>query len=137
MWKDFKSFISRGNVLDLAIGVIIGAAFTTIVKTFTDVIIMPFVGLSSGGVDFKQKVWNLGSMPVSNAAEIEAALKAKQPLILYGQFINDVITFVIVAFVMFLLARYAVKLFRILEAEAAPTPEVALLTEIRDVLKAK
>ena len=137
MWKDFKSFISRGNVLDLAIVVIIGEAFTTVVKTFTDGIIMPFVGLISGGVDFKQKVWNLGSMPVTNAAEIEAALKAKEPLIMYGQFINDVITFTIVAVVMFLLARYAVKLFRILEAEAAPTPEVALLTEIRDVLKAK
>jgi large conductance mechanosensitive channel len=137
MWKDFKSFISRGNVLDLAIGVIIGAAFTTVVKTFTDGIIMPFVGLISGGVDFKQKVWNLGSMPVSNAAEIEAALKAKQPLIMYGQFINDVITFMIVALVMFFLARYAVKLFRILDAEAVPTPEVALLTEIRDVLKSK
>jgi large conductance mechanosensitive channel len=137
MWKDFKSFISRGNVLDLAIGVIIGAAFTTVVKTFTDGIIMPFVGLISGGVDFKQKVWNLGSMPVSNAAEIEAALKAKQPLILYGQFINDLITFLIVAVVMFFLARYAVKLFRILDAQAVPTPEVALLTEIRDVLKAK
>jgi large conductance mechanosensitive channel len=137
MWKDFKSFISRGNVLDLAIGVIIGAAFTTVVKTFTDGMIMPFVGLISGGVDFKQKVWNLGSMPVTNAAEIEAALKAKQPLIMYGQFINDVITFLIVALVMFFLARYAVKLFRILDAEAVPTPEVALLTEIRDVLKAK
>ena len=137
MWKDFKAFISRGNVLDLAIGVIIGAAFTTVVKTFTDGIIMPFVGLVSGGVDFKQKVWNLGSMPVTNAAEIEAAQKAKQPLIMYGQFINDVITFLIVAFVMFLLARYAVKLFRLLEAEAAPTAEVALLTEIRDVLKSK
>ena len=137
MWKDFKSFISRGNVLDLAIGVIIGAAFTTVVKTFTDGMIMPFVGLISGGVDFKQKVWNLGSMPATTAAEIEAAQKAKEPLIMYGQFINDVITFVIVAFVMFLLARYAVKLFRILEAEAAPSPEVELLTEIRDVLKAK
>jgi len=137
MWKDFKSFISRGNVLDLAIGVIIGAAFTTVVKTFTDGIIMPFVGLASGGVDFKQKVWNLGSMPVTNAAEIEAALKAKEPLIMYGQFINDVITFLIVAFVMFLLARYAVKLFRILEAEAVPGPEVELLTEIRDILKVK
>jgi len=137
MWKDFKSFISRGNVLDLAIGVIIGAAFTTVVKTFTDGIIMPFVGLASGGVDFKQKVWNLGSMPVTNAAEIEAARKAKEPLIMYGQFINDIITFLIVAFVMFLLARYAVKLFRILEAEAVPSPEVELLTEIRDVLKAK
>jgi large conductance mechanosensitive channel len=76
-------------------------------------------------------------MPVSNAAEIEAALKAKQPLILYGQFINDLITFLIVAVVMFFLARYAVKLFRILNAQAVPTPEVALLTEIRDVLKAK
>ena len=137
MWKDFKSFITRGNVLDLAIGVIIGAAFTTVVKTFTDGMIMPFVGLISGGVDFKQKVWNLGSMPVTNAAEIEAALKAKQPLIMYGQFINDVITFLIVALVMFFLARYAVKLFRILDAEAVPTPEVAFLTEIRDVLKAK
>ena len=137
MWKDFKSFISRGNVLDLAIGVIIGAAFTTVVKTFTDGIIMPFVGLASGGVDFKQKVWNLGSMPVANAAEIEAAQKAKEPLIMYGQFINDVITFLIVAFVMFLLARYAVKLFRILEAEAVPSPEVELLTEIRDILKVK
>src|SRR6185369_17168008 len=135
MWKDFKSFISRGNVLDLAIGVIIGAAFTTVVKTFTDGMIMPFVGLISGGVDFKQKVWNLGSMPVSNAEEIELALKAKQPLILYGQFINDVITFLIVALVMFFLARYAVKLFRILDAQAAPTPEVALLTDIRDLLK--
>ena len=137
MWKDFKSFIARGNVLDLAIGVIIGAAFTTVVKSFTDGMIMPFVGLISGGVDFKQKVWNLGAMPVTNAAEIEAAVKAKEPLIMYGQFINDVITFLIVAWVMFLLARYAVKLFRILEAEAVPTPEVALLTEIRDVLKAK
>jgi large conductance mechanosensitive channel len=137
MWKDFKSFIARGNVLDLAIGVIIGAAFTTVVKTFTDGIIMPFVGLISGGVDFKQKVWNLGSMPVTSAAEIEAAQKAKEPLLMYGQFINDVITFLIVAIVMFLLARYAVKLFRILEAEAVPTPEVVLLTEIRDVLKGK
>jgi len=137
MWKDFKGFIARGNVLDLAIGVIIGAAFTTIVKTFTDGLIMPFVSLISGGIDFRQKVWNLGSMPVTNAAEIEAAQKAKEPLVLYGQFINDVITFLIVAFVMFLLARYAVKLFRVLEAEAVPDPKIELLTEIRDAIRAK
>ena len=137
MWKDFKAFIARGNVLDLAIGVIIGAAFTTVVKSFTDGIIMPFVGLITGGVDFKQKVWNLGSMPVTNAVEIEAAQKAKQPLIMYGQFINDVITFVIVAIVMFFLARYAVRLFRLLEAESVPSPEVQLLTEIRDAIRAK
>jgi len=137
MLSDFKAFIARGNVLDLAIGVIIGAAFTTIVKTFTDGIIMPFVGLVTGGVDFKQKVWNLGSMPVTSAAEIEAAQKAKEPLVMYGQFINDVITFLIVAFIMFLLARYAVKFFRALEAEKVPSPEIDLLTEIRDLLRAK
>ena len=70
MWNDFKAFIARGNVLDLAIGVIIGAAFTTIVKTFTDGLVMPFVTLLIGGVDFRQKVWNLGAMPVTNGAEI-------------------------------------------------------------------
>ena len=137
MLSDFKAFIARGNVLDLAIGVIIGAAFTTIIKTFTDGIIMPFIGVITGGVDFKQKVWNLGSMPVTSAAEIEAAQKAKEPLILYGQFINDVITFLIVAFLMFLLARYAVRFFRALEAEAVPAPEIDLLTEIRDLLKVR
>ena len=137
MWKDFKAFIARGNVLDLAIGVIIGAAFTSIVKTFTDGLIMPFVSLILGGVDFRQKVWNLGSMPVTNAAEIEAAQKAKEPLVLYGQLINDVITFLIVALVMFLLARYAVHLFRIFEAESVPDPKIELMTEIRDILKAK
>lgn len=137
MWSDFKAFIARGNVLDLAIGVIIGAAFTTIVKTFTDGIIMPFVSLITGGIDFKQKVWNLGSMPVDNAEHIKAAVEAKQPLIMYGQFINDVITFLIVAVVMFLLARSAVHFFKGLEADAVPSPEVELLAEIRDVLKAK
>src|SRR5688572_14002274 len=137
MLSDFKAFIARGNVLDLAIGVIIGAAFTTVVKTFTDGLIMPFVSLMTGGIDFRQKVWNLGSMPATNAAEIEAALKAKEPLVLYGQFINDVVTFVIVAFVMFLLARYAVRFFKDLEAESVPSPEIEVLTEIRDILKAK
>lgn len=137
MWNDFKAFIARGNVLDLAIGVIIGAAFTTIVKTFTDGLVMPFVTLLTGGVDFRQKVWNLGSMPVTNATEIEAAQKAKEPLVMYGQFINDVITFIIVALVMFLLARYAVHLFRVFESEAVPDPKIELLTEIRDILRAK
>ncbi len=137
MVKDFKAFIARGNVLDLAIGVIIGAAFTTVVKTFTDGLIMPFIGIITGGIDFKQKVWNLGSLPVSSAAEIEAAQKAKEPLIMYGQFINDVIAFIIVAIVMFLLARYAVKVFRGLEATTPPTDETVLLTEIRDILRSR
>lgn len=65
MLEDFKAFIARGNILDLAIAVILGAAFGSVVKTFTDGIVMPFVGLATGGIDFKDKVWNLGDMPVS------------------------------------------------------------------------
>jgi large conductance mechanosensitive channel len=140
MWNDFKRFIARGNILDLAIAVILGAAFGAIVKTFTDGIIMPVVGFLTGNIDFKQKVWNLGKMPVTTPEQIESALKAKEPLIMYGQLINDVITFLIVAVVMFFLARYAVKLFKRFEAEKAATPptgEEVLLTEIRDILKAK
>jgi large conductance mechanosensitive channel len=140
MWKDFKAFIARGNILDLAIAVIMGAAFGAIVKTFTDGIIMPIIGALTGGIDFKQKVWNLGDKPVTNAAEIEAAIAAKQPLVMYGQLINDIITFLIVAVVMFFLARYAVRLFNRLEAEKTATPptgEEVLLAEIRDILKAK
>lgn len=137
MLDDFKKFIARGNVLDLAIAVIIGASFGAIVKTFTDGIVMPVVGLLTGGIDFKSKVINLGDMPVNTAEQIAAAQAAKQPLILYGQLINDVITFLIVAFLMFLLARYAISLFKGLEADSEPTAEEALLTEIRDILKAK
>ena len=136
MLNDFKAFIARGNILDLAIAVIMGAAFGAIVKTFTDGIIMPIVGLATGGIDFKSKVYNLGNMPTATPEQLEAAIKAKQPLIMYGQFINDIITFIIVAIVMFFLARYAVNLFN--KMAAAPTPptgEEVLLTEIRDLLK--
>ena len=138
MLNDFKKFIARGNVLDLAIAVIMAASFGAIIKTFTDGIIMPIIGIITGPVDFKSRVINLGNMPVTNGAEIEAAIAAKQPLIMYGQLINDIISFVIVAFVMFLLARYAIRLFSALEAAPAdPTPEQILLTEIRDILKTK
>lgn len=140
MWNDFKAFIAKGNILDLAIAVVMGAAFGTVVKSFTDGLIMPVIGLITGGIDFKSKVINLGKMPVSTPEQIEAAIKAKEPLIMYGQFINDVIYFLIVAFIMFLLAKYAIKLFKSLEAEAAPagpSAEETLLTEIRDILKEK
>ena len=138
MLEDFKAFIARGNILDLAIAVIMGAAFGAIVKTFTDGIIMPVIGFLTGGIDFKDKVINLGEMPVATPEQIAAAQAAKQPMIMYGQFINDVITFLIVALVMFALARYAVSLFN--KFAAAPTPptgEEVLLAEIRDLLKTK
>lgn len=138
MWSDFKAFIARGNVLDLAIAVIIGAAFGKIITTLVEGIIMPFVGLITGGVDFKSKFWDLsGKLPSGASAEqIEAAKKAGAPLVMYGQLITDIITFLIVAFVVFLIARWAVKLFKSLEAPAAgPSNEEILLTEIRDELR--
>jgi large conductance mechanosensitive channel len=135
MWNDFKAFIARGNILDLAIAVILGAAFSSIVKTLTDGILMPVVGLATGGIDFKQKVWNLGSMPVNTPEQIAAAQAAKQPLIMYGQLINDIVTFLIVAVVMFFVARWAVKFFQRLEASTPPTDEAVLLGEIRDLLR--
>ncbi len=82
MINDFKAFIARGNILDLAIAVIMGAAFGKIVTTFTDGIIMPIIGVLTGGIDFSEKVINLGDMPVNTGEQIQAAIAAKQPLIM-------------------------------------------------------
>ncbi len=140
MINDFKAFIARGNVLDLAIGVIMGAAFGKIVTTFTEGIVMPFVGLATGGTDFKSKVFSLGKMPVGTAKELADAIAAKEPLIMYGQLISDIITFIIVGFVMFMIAKAAMGYFTRLAAETPlppPTPEETLLAEIRDLLAKK
>ncbi len=139
MWNDFKAFIARGNVLDLAIGVIIGAAFGKIVTTFTEGIIMPFVGLATGGMDFKAKFYDLsGKLGAGATAEqIDAAVKSGAPLVRYGQLISDIITFLIVAFVMFMIAKAAMSYFEKLAAQSPPPPQEALLGEIRDILKAK
>ena len=140
MLNDFKAFIARGSVLDLAVAVVIGVAFGKIITTFVEGIIMPFVGLFTGGVDFKSKFYDLsGKLPSGASAEqIDLAKKAGAPLVMYGQLITDIITFLIVAFVVFLIARWAVKMFKGLEAPAAgPSAEETLLTEIRDILKAK
>lgn len=140
MWNDFKAFIAKGNILALAVAVVMGAAFGTIIKSFTDGILMPLLSPVTGKIDLKSKVINLGEMPVATPEQIDAAIKAKQPLIMYGQFLNDIFYFLIVAFVMFLVLRYAQKAFSTLEAEAAPagpSAEETLLTEIRDILKEK
>jgi large conductance mechanosensitive channel len=139
MLKEFKAFIARGNVLDLAIGVIIGAAFGKIVTTFTEGIIMPFVGLITGGTDFKTKFFDLSGKLGAGATveQIEAAVKGGAPLLRYGQLISDILTFLIVGFVMFLIAKAAMGYFTRLAAETPPPPQESLLTEIRDLLKAK
>ena len=139
MLNDFKAFIARGNVLDLAIGVIMALAFGKIVTTFTEGIIMPIVGFVTGGMDFKTKFYDLSGKLGAGATgeQIDAAVKAGAPLIRYGQLITDIITFVIVAFVMFLIAKAAMGYFARLAAKTPPPPQEALLTEIRDLLKAK
>lgn len=139
MLNDFKAFIARGNVLDLAIGVILGAAFGKIVTTFTEGMVMLIVGLVTGGIDFKAKFVDLSGKLGAGATpeQIDAAVKGGAPLLRYGQLISDVITFVIVAFVMFLIAKAAMAYFAKLAAATPPPPQEALLTEIRDILAAK
>ena len=132
MLKDFRDFIARGNVVDLAVGVIIGGAFGAIVKSLVDQVIMPPIGFLTGGIDFSQL--KLVLKPA------DAIAKTPEVAILYGAFLNTVITFLIIAFVIFLLVRAVSRLQRERAAEpappAGPTPTETLLTEIRDLLKA-
>src|SRR6476469_2752838 len=139
MFSEFKAFIARGNVLDLAIGVIIGASFGKIITTFTEGIIMPFVGLVTGGIDFKTKFYDLSGKigPGATAEQIDAAVNSGAPLIRYGQLISDIITFLIVWFVRFLIAKAAMNYFAKLAARNPPPPQEALPIEIRDILAAK
>lgn len=117
MWKEFKEFISRGSVLDLAIGVIIGAAFGKIVTSLVDDVIMPPIGLILGRVDFSNLYINLSG---GDYPSLEAAKAAGAATINYGVFINTVIQFLIVAFVLFLIIRQANR-FKREEAAAAPS----------------
>jgi large conductance mechanosensitive channel len=142
MWNDFKAFLLKGNLLDLAIAVIMAGAFGKIVTTFTEGIIMPFVGLLTGGVDFKTKFIDLSGKLAANATgeQIDAAVKAGAPLVRYGQLITDIIGFVIVGAVMFLLAKGAMGYFAKMAAATPPdppTPSETLLAEIRDLMAKK
>jgi large conductance mechanosensitive channel len=142
MWNDFKAFLLKGNLLDLAIAVIMAGAFGKIVTTFTEGIVMPFVGLLTGGVDFKTKFIDLSGKLAANATgeQIDEAIKAGAPLVRYGQLITDIIGFVIVGAVMFLLAKAAMGYFAKMAAAAppdAPTPSETLLAEIRDLMAKK
>jgi large conductance mechanosensitive channel len=140
MWNDFKAFLGRGNVLDLAIGVIMGAAFGKVITTFTEGIIMPIVGMIAGDVDFKSKFLYFGSkaLPMKDGViDTEAVTKLGLPVFRYGELISDIINFVIVGFVMFLLAKWAMGYFAKLAEATPPPPQETLLTEIRDILSKK
>ena len=139
MWREFRDFAMRGNVIDLAVGIILGAAFTTIVNSLVTDIIMPPLGLAIGGIDFANFFITLkgGSFPT-----IEAAKAAGAVTINYGLFINAIIKFLIVAFAIFILVKQINRLSRE-KAPAAPPPppepprQEILLAEIRDLLKAR
>jgi large conductance mechanosensitive channel len=132
-FSEFKAFALRGNVIDLAVGVVIGASFGKIVSSLVDNIIMPPIGVLIGGIDFADLVVKIGS-PVADAKGVVTG----GAIIKYGVFLNTILQFIIVAIAIFLVVKLMNRLTK--KQEAAPAPpsaEVTLLTEIRDVLKAK
>ena len=131
--NDFKAFIARGNVVDLAVGIIIGAAFTTIVNSLVKDIIMPPIGMVTGGVDFSDLYINLSGVDYPNLA---AATAAGAATINYGVFLNAVINFMIVAFAVFVLVKQVARFRKAEEAKPVEPPKSELLLmEIRDLLK--
>ena len=137
MVSEFKAFIAKGNVLDLAVAVIIGAAFGTIATSLTADIIMPIVGAIFGGLDFSSHFVVLGPIPptyTGDPANYGALKAAGVPVLGWGQFLTVVINFIILAFIIFLLVRTANKAMKRGEEAAGPS-EVDLLTEIRDELR--
>ncbi len=148
MLNEFKTFIARGNVIDLAVGVIIGGAFATITKSLTDDLIMPVVGWLFGGFDFSSFFLILGDVPESYTGSLAnyAALKeAGVPLFGYGQFVTVAINFLILAFIIFLFVKAVNRMTAAMEKEkaegeappAADPADIILLREIRDELRAR
>jgi len=137
MFNEFKNFIARGNVMDMAVGIIIGAAFTAIVTSLVKDLINPIIGLFTGGIDFGAMYYNLSDTEYET---LSAAQEAGAATLNYGMFINALINFLIIAFVVFMLVRSVNKLKAAMEdpkQEDAPPPpkDIQLLTEIRDALK--
>jgi large conductance mechanosensitive channel len=135
MWEEFRKFIARGNVIDLAVGIIVGAAFTSIVNSLVNDLIMPPLGLAIGGIDFSNFFLVLkgsGDFPTPEAAKAAGAVTLN-----YGLFINACIRFLIVSFAVFLLVRQVNRFWRKEEQKAAPSRTEVLLEEIRDLLKSR
>jgi large conductance mechanosensitive channel len=137
MLTEFKTFISRGNVLDLAVGVIIGAAFGKIVTSLTESVLMPLIGWITGGMDFTKYFIRLGDIPAAykgDPADYLALKAAGVPMIGYGDFITQVVNFVILAWIIFLIVKAANRMSPPPAAAVGPS-EVELLAEIRDELR--
>ncbi len=140
MFKEFREFIARGNVMELAVAVIIGAAFGKIVTSLTDDIIMPVIGKIFGGLDFSSYFLVLGEVPpaLAGSTDYAALKKAGVSLLGYGAFITQAVNFVIIAFIIFLMVRQTNKLMakpaEVTEPAADPA-DVVLLREIRDELR--
>ena len=135
MFQEFKAFIARGNVIDLAVGIIMGAAFTAIVNSLVADIIMPPIGLVLGGIDFSNFYIDLAGNHYDN---LDAARAAGAPVLAYGLFVNAIIKFLIVAWAVFILVKQVNRFYRKPEESPAPTPptnQEVLLAEIRDLLK--
>jgi large conductance mechanosensitive channel len=136
MLKEFKEFAMKGSVIDLAVGVIIGAAFGKIVDSVVNDMFMPVIGRVLGGLDFSNYFVALKDIPPGTAVTLEAVKKAGVPVFAYGNFLTISINFIILAFIIFLLVRWINKLKRAeAAASAEPPEEVKLLREIRDSLK--
>ena len=143
MLKEFKDFIARGNVMDMAVGIIVGAAFTAIVKSLVDDLIQPFIGLFTGGIDFSNLFYTMGG---GDYATLDAAREAGAATFAYGSFVMAIINFLIIAFVVFMLVRTINKIKEASEKQEEVTPEpeadpgpseLDILIEIRDSLKAR
>lgn len=138
MLGEFKQFVVRGNVLDMAVGIIIGAAFGTIVSSLVADVLMPPIGLALGGIDFANMFVTLkdGAKAAGPYASLAEAKAAGAVTVNYGVFVNAMVSFLIVAFCVFLLVKAVNSMKRdVPPAAAAPTPTEALLAEIRDLLK--
>ena len=133
--NEFKSFIMRGSVVDLAVGVIIGAAFGKIVTTLVADIFTPIIGVLTGGADFKNKFISLEPAKTINATTLADAQKAGAPTLNFGLFINAIIQFLIVSFAVFWLVKALTRLNVRQDAVALPTKSETLLGEIRDLLR--
>jgi len=137
MVKEFKEFALKGNVMDLAVGVIIGAAFGKIVTSLVDDIIMPVVGRVTGGLDFSNLYLPLAEVPAGTAPSLAAVREAGVPVLAWGNFVSILINFLILAFVIFQMVKMMNRLKREqpAPAPAAPPEDVVLLREIRDALR--